>query len=325
MNIEHLITTALKGFGMGAANVIPGVSGGTIALLTGIFGRIVNSLNAIMDIKNWKALIKGNLIEFWENIDGSFLCALLFGVFLSVFTLAKLMKYTLNYYPIQTWAFFFGMILASAVTMLMKIKNFNYKDIIFGLSGIILGIAVCTLSPAKTPDDYWFIFICGAIAICTMILPGISGSFVLLILGKYEYIMKALSELNMPVILIFLFGCLVGLLAFSKLLHWLLSKFERPTMLVLVGFVIGSLIKVWPWNDMGAIAKAQLMKSTGIDFEAANNLINSFSELQIKELVNDLHILGAVIWCISGILLVVLLEYSSNIKSKNEAQNKNIL
>ncbi len=285
----HHIIVALKGFGMGAANVVPGVSGGTIALLTGIYSDIVGALNAVTEKETWKSLLHGRFREFWRLIKGDFLVALLVGVLLSVFSLAKLVTWCLTYYPILTWAFFFGLILASAVVMVRGIKDFRGADLIPSVIGLALGFVICTMSPTKTTDDIWFIFLCGAISICAMILPGISGSFILLVMGKYHYIMQAITDLNWPVIIVFGVGCVVGILAFAKLLHWLLARWERPTMLVLLGFVFGSLVRVWPWYDGEAVAAAQLLRT------------GSASPL-------DLQIPGAVIWCAVGIAAVVLFE-----------------
>lgn len=291
----HHIIVALKGFGMGAANVVPGVSGGTIALLTGIYSDIVGALNAVTEKETWKSLLHGRFREFWRLIKGDFLVALLVGVLLSVFSLAKLVTWCLTYYPILTWAFFFGLILASAVVMVRGIKDFRGADLIPSVIGLTLGLVICTMSPTKTTDDIWFIFLCGAISICAMILPGISGSFILLVMGKYHYIMQAITDLNWPVIIMFGVGCVVGILAFAKLLHWLLARWERQTMLVLLGFVFGSLVRVWPWYDGEAVAAAQLLRT------------GSVSPL-------DLQIPGAVIWCAVGIAAVVLFELLGSMK-----------
>ena len=211
------------------------------------------------------------------------------GVLLSVFSLAKLVTWCLTYYPILTWAFFFGLILASAVVMVRGIKDFRGADLIPAVIGLALGLVICTMSPTKTTDNIWFIFLCGAISICAMILPGISGSFILLVMGKYHYIMQAITDLNWPVIIMFGVGCVVGILAFAKLLHWLLARWEKQTMLVLLGFVFGSLVRVWPWYDSEAVEAAQLLRT------------GSVSPL-------DLQIPGAVIWCAVGIAAVVLFE-----------------
>lgn len=304
------IIVALKGFGMGAANVIPGVSGGTIALLTGIFGRIIDCLNSFMEIETWKLVIKGQWKEFWQKIDGRFLVALFIGVVASIFSLARLMEYVLNYYPVQTWAFFFGMIAASGVVMLMGIKGWKAVDVFWAVLGLVLGVLICTLSPTTTPDDLWFIAIIGAIAICTMILPGVSGSFILLIFGKYEYIMNAVNEMNIPVLVALVIGCGVGILAFSKFLHWLLARYERQTMLVLLGFVLGSLVRVWPWSDSAAIIKSQLLQQ-GAEKEAASQAVAALVESgqKLEPLITDVHYLGAVLFAFIGIAVVGALEY----------------
>ena len=288
-SLKHYLTVALKGFGMGAANVVPGVSGGTIALLTGIYSDIVNALNAVTEKQTWKALLSGRFAEFGKLVNGKFLAALMLGVIVSVFSLAKVVTSCLTLYPILTWAFFFGLILASTVIMFRDVKDFRLKDLIFVICGIVIGVVVCTLSPTETRDDIWFIFICGAVSICAMILPGISGSFILLVMGKYNYVMQAISDFNWPIIIVFGLGCVVGILAFAKFLHWLLARWERQTLLVLLGFVLGSLIRVWPWYDGVAVEKAQLLRT------------GSVSPL-------DLQIPGAVLWCVVGIALVVLFD-----------------
>ena len=286
-NMIKNIVVALKGFAMGAANVIPGVSGGTIALLTGIFNELIEALNAIMSVSTWKLLIKGQFKEFWETIHGTFLLWLAIGVIISVFSLAKLMEYVLAHHPVQTWAFFFGLIVVSAVFMLSDIKGWKGKEVAWLVLGIALGAFICLLSPTETTSDMWFIAVCGAIAICTMILPGISGSFILVLLGKYEYIMKAVSDLNIPVLLVFAIGCVIGIVTFSKFLHWLIGKYEKQTLLVLIGFTIGALVKVWPWADKAACETA--------------NVLNG-------QPVEALHIGGAVLWALIGAGLVLALE-----------------
>lgn len=286
-NIIKNSIVALKGFAMGAANVIPGVSGGTIALLTGIFNELIDSLNAIMSISTWKLLINKKFKEFWETIHGTFLLWLAIGVVISIFSLAKLMDYVLDHHPVQTWAFFFGLIIVSSVFMLSDIKGWKSTDVLWLVLGIALGAFICLLSPKETTSDMWFIAVCGAIAVCTMILPGISGSFILVLFGKYEYIMEAVSELNIPVLIVFAIGCLVGIVAFSKFLHWLIGRFEKQTLLVLIGFTIGALVKVWPWADKAA--------------NEAANVLNGQS-------VEALHIGGAVLWALIGAGLVLALE-----------------
>lgn len=288
--IAKNLTVALKGYAMGAANVIPGVSGGTIALLTGIFNELVEALNALMSFSSWKLLFKGKLKEFWNAVHGTFLLWLAIGVAVSIFSLAKLMEYVFTHHPVQTWAFFFGLIVVSAFFLLSDIKGWKVADVFWLVAGIALGAMICILSPSETTSDLWFIALCGAIAICTMILPGISGSFILVLLGKYEYIMKAVSNLDWPVLLVFALGCVVGIVAFSKFLHWLMSRYGRQTLIVLIGFTIGALVKVWPWADKAAC-------------EAANVLTG--------DPAGTLHLPGAIIWALVGAVSVLALELVS--------------
>lgn len=195
-NIIKNAAVALKGFAMGAANVIPGVSGGTIALLTGIFNELIEALNAILSVSSWKLLLKGEVKEFWKNIHGTFLFWLGVGVIVSVFSLAKLMEYVLAYHPIQTWAFFFGLIVVSGAYMLYDIKGWKVADGLWLVFGVFLGAMICLLSPTQTTDAGWFIMICGAIAICTMILPGISGSFILVLLVSMNILCQRSASLT---------------------------------------------------------------------------------------------------------------------------------
>lgn len=298
-SLVNSIVVGIKGFMMGAANVIPGVSGGTIALITGIYDKLIGSLNALMSVKTWKLLFKKDFKGFWGAINGAFLVYLSIGVLISIFSLAKVMEYCLSYYPIQTWAFFFGLILASSALMLRDVKEWKGKDVITTIAGVVLGLVICTLSPTTTPDSLWFIAICGAISICTMILPGISGSFVLVILGKYDYIMSAVSDFNITVLAVFGIGCAIGIMAFAKFLHWLLERYERSTMLVLIGFVLGSLIKVWPWSDKLTLSAAQTLRTGMPSVEL------------------DLMLPSAVIMCLLGLGLVACIEmFNKKMKTK---------
>ncbi len=296
----------LKGAGMGAADVVPGVSGGTIALMTGIYSKIIDSINSLSKPSSWKIFFKGRFREFWKKVNGSFLFSLLLGILISVFCLAHLMGYVRTYYPVQTWAFFCGLIVASSVLMISNTKEWTLKDVLYTLLGTVAGVTICLMTPGQTPDDIWFIFICGAIAICMMILPGISGSFVLLLLGKYDFIMQAVRDVNVPILVVFACGCIVGIILFARALRWLLDRWERHTMLVMLGFVIGSLVKIWPWNDMLTVAKAQFMRSGFLD-EAAS----AAAEITMASGADvvDLQIPGAILWALIGIALVVSLEY----------------
>lgn len=315
-NLIKNAVIAVKGFAMGAANVIPGVSGGTIALLTGIFNELIEALNAVLSISSWKLPLQGKFKEFWKHIHGTFLLSLGIGLVISVFSLAKVMEYVLAYHPIQTWAFFFGLIVVSGIYMLYDIKKWKGGDCLWLVFGIILGAVICMLSPTQTTDASWFIVACGAIAICTMILPGISGSFILVLLGKYEYVMGAISELNWPVLILFGIGCVLGLAAFSKFLHWLIAHYERPTLITLIGFTLGSLVKVWPWSDKVSVLTAQLMREGQTAEQAslgAQGLLDT--GLDLSTLINP-QTASAIIWMVVGALLVIFLEWIGHKSAK---------
>ena len=309
---DYLLIT-VKGACMGAADVIPGVSGGTIAFIMGIYDEFVGSI-ARIDTEAVKMLLSGRIRDFWKHINGNFLVSIVCGIGLSVIALAGLMQMLLSDHPIQTWAFFFGLIVASSIFILRGISGWKLREALFLVFGIVLGIVVCTLSPTQTPDALWFIFLSGAIAICAMILPGISGSFILLILGKYQYIMGVITDLvsgvdlgrNLLIIGVFGIGAVVGILGFSKFLHWLLARWNKETLIVLAGFIIGSLVKVWPWSNAEAIVTSQFpelaaMAETlpdGIPAEIVNQYMGSA----------DLHIIGAVIFALIGFSLVTGIE-----------------
>ncbi|MDD2595283.1 MAG: DUF368 domain-containing protein [Bacteroidales bacterium] len=245
---DYLIVT-LKGIGMGAADVIPGVSGGTIAFLTGIYTELIESIKQI-DLKAFKLLLTGKIGQFWKKINGNFLISLIIGIAISFFSLAKLMIYLMDNHPIPLWSFFFGLIISSAIFILRDVKHWKFSYFIFMTIGIAIGAVICLISPSDTPSGYWFIFLCGAIAICAMILPGISGSFILLLMGKYHYMMDALSNMEIVTLIIFALGAAIGIIGFSHVLSWLLKKFYSMAICLLSGFMIGSLIKIWPWQQL---------------------------------------------------------------------------
>ena len=318
---DYLFVT-VKGICMGAADVIPGVSGGTIAFMTGIYEELVGSINSING-EAVKLLFSGKFKAFWKHINGNFLLSLVAGILISILSLAKLMTYLLTNHPIQTWAFFFGLIVASSIFILKGVSGWKFKDIVMLILGIIIGVVVCTLTPTQTPDGLWFIFICGAIAICAMILPGISGSFILLILGKYEYMLGTITKitsgdgrlLDFAVILIFVVGALIGILAFSRFLHWLLARYHRATLLVLAGFIIGSLVKVWPWSDMATVAASQHPELAALPSFVWEDVAAQYSGLI------DYHIGGAVCFALVGFVLVVGIELVSNYIGKKRGSS----
>lgn len=315
---------AVKGACMGAADVIPGVSGGTIAFITGIYDQLISSINSINGTAV-KLFFSGKFKEFWKHINGNFLLSLFCGIIISVLSLAGLMQYLLEHHPIQTWAFFFGLIVASSIFILRGIEGWNLKSVIFLILGVILGVVVCTLSPTQTPDALWFIFLSGATAICAMILPGISGSFILLILGKYKYIMGTITGVTtgtavgegLVILGVFAVGAVCGILAFSRFLHWLLARYHKQTLLVLAGFIIGSLVKVWPWSNMEAIVISQFPEIA--DMAAATGQAIPVEVLADYLPQVNMQIGSAVLFALIGFFLVTGIEIVGKVLSRKQA------
>lgn len=330
-SLKDYLLIGVKGACMGGADVIPGVSGGTIAFIMGIYDEFVGSI-AKLDAAAVQLLLKGKFRELWKHINGSFLLAVLAGIGVSVVSLAGLMQMLLSDFPIQTWAFFFGLIVASSIFILRGISGWKLREALFLVLGCVLGVVVCTLSPTQTPDALWFIFLSGAIAICAMILPGISGSFILLILGKYQYIMGCITGVvtgenvasNILILAVFLIGAVVGIVAFSKFLHWLLARWNKETLIVLAGFIIGSLVKVWPWSNTDAIVSSQFPEVAALGEAAHHGTLAAQEAYEAAVAANapmiDMQIGSAVVFALIGFSLVSGIEVVEKILNrKNRA------
>ena len=248
MKFSRYIVLALKGCAMGMADVVPGVSGGTIAFISGIYEELLDSIRSV-DATALRLLLRFRLAEFWRHINGRFLLPVLLGIAVAIFSLARLMTYLLTNHPIAIWSFFFGLIVASALLVARQIGRWDWRTVLAFAVGAAAAWWITVATPAETPDDWWFVMLSGAIAICAMILPGISGAFILLLLGKYQYIMHAVGEFDIPVIAVFVIGAVAGIISFSHLLSWLLKHWHDVTVAVLMGFMVGSLNKVWPWKE----------------------------------------------------------------------------
>jgi len=237
----------LRGLLMGAADIIPGVSGGTVAFITGIYDTLIDSIRAV-DLEFVTRLLRGDIAGAWQHINGGFLLALVLGIATSIFSLAQLVSWLLAHHPVPLWAFFFGLILASALVLLRQVNRWSAVPLVCLLAGVALAVFIA-LSPGMSLDwGYWGIFLAAFLAICAMILPGISGSFILVLLGVYGPVLAAIKNLELGFLLVFILGAGCGLLCFSRLLHWLLHRFHQATMAVLTGFLFGSLVVVWPWK-----------------------------------------------------------------------------
>lgn len=238
----------LKGMGMGAADVVPGVSGGTIAFIVGIYDELIQSIKSI-DLTALRLFLTGHFAEGWTRVNGYFLLSILAGIGISVFSLAKIITWLLTNHPVLVWAFFFGLVLASAWLVAKDVSRWTWKTVLGFVAGTVSAYFITVATPAETPSNLLFVFVCGAVAICAMILPGISGSFILVLLGKYFYIMDAVKSLRLLVLGVFAAGACVGITTFSRLLSFALSHVRNLTLAVLSGFMLGSLNKVWPWKE----------------------------------------------------------------------------
>lgn len=287
---------------MGAADVVPGVSGGTIAFIAGIYEELVDSIKSI-NLHALKLLFTLKLKAFWQQINGSFLFSILLGIGISIFSLAKLMTWLLEHYPIQIWSFFFGLIIASTVLVAKEIQRWHAGTVIALIIGAAVAYVITILSPSETPNAWWFIILSGAIAICAMILPGISGAFILLLMGKYAYILGAVSDLQFGILLLFAFGAVAGIVSFSHLLSWLLKKHHTATVATLTGFMVGSLNKVWPWKET--------LETYTDSHGAVHPLVEAnISPAAFEQLTGTPSFLWqAILLCIFGFVLIFGLEY----------------
>ena len=237
----------LKGMAMGAADVVPGVSGGTIAFISGIYEELIASINGIRP--SLLGVLKNQGFRaFWKQLNGGFLLAVLSGIAISVLSLAKGISWLLTHQPILLWSFFFGLVLASVIYVAKGISRWNLAGLAMGIAGAVLAYAVVSLPVSQGQATLPYLFLSGALAICAMILPGISGAFILVLLGSYKTVLDAVHQRDLQVILVVGAGAAVGLLSFARLLKWMFSKFKNATLALLTGFIIGSLPKIWPWK-----------------------------------------------------------------------------
>ncbi|MBO4232593.1 MAG: DUF368 domain-containing protein [Bacteroidales bacterium] len=304
--MKNWIMVFLKGMGMGAADVIPGVSGGTIAFITGIYERLITAIKSV-NWQNIKLFFTGHFKEFWKNIDGTFLLFLIAGIVTSFLSLAKLMTYLLENQPVLVWAFFFGLIMASTIFIGKDVK-WNWKTVLTFVLFAVLSFFITSPEnqPLNATNANWYIFLCGAIAICAMILPGISGSFILVLLGEYLFMLSAIANLNIVPILIFMCGAVIGLLSFANLLSWLFKHFKMITLAALTGFMLGSLNKIWPWKET---------LSTYADRHGVEHALTQMNVLPASY-SGDPQILWAVLLVVFGFALIFIIEFIAKKLSK---------
>lgn len=279
--VKELLVVMLKGMAMGIANVIPGVSGGTIALITGIFERLINAIKSF-DLNAIKLLFKGKFKEFIEYTDLVFLISLFLGVGIAIIIIAKLFEYLFLNYPVYIWSFFFGLILASIYFVGKTIEKWNLGVIIFFVLGAAIAITLTLMTPATQNDSTWYLVVCGVVAICSMILPGLSGSYVLILMGNYQLVaIDAINNMRLEIIIPVGIGAVIGLIAFSHFLSWLFKKYKNQTLAVLTGFILGSLGVIYPWKTPIEQTFGDKVKVVGYEYLAPQINIEFFIAILI--------------------------------------------
>lgn len=282
-----------RGFAMGAADVVPGVSGGTMAFILGIYDELLDAIHSV-DMNFIRRIFTLKWREAFDNFPWQFLLALALGIGTAILTLANALHWALENKPVYIWAFFFGLIVASIITVRKRVGTWSAVNILAALAATVGAYILVGLTPSETPHTPLLLFLSGAFAICAMILPGISGAFILVLLGKYAYVLAAVKNFDFVTVALVGAGAVIGLLAFVRLLRWMLNKNHDLVVSILTGFMIGSLRKVWPWKELEPISETFIKETNFIP--AAFN-----SEVFI-----------AVLFMVAGIALVLVMEYFAN-------------
>ena len=297
-SLKEYVVISLKGMAMGAADVVPGVSGGTIAFISGIYEELLNSISSF-NFSLINVFKNEGFKSVWIKVNGNFLVSLFVGILISVLSLAKLIESMLENHPIVIWSFFFGLVLASIIYIGKQITKWTKGSVLCLILGAMLAFYITTLNPMVSANSSpWFLFLVGMIAICAMILPGISGSFILVLLGAYKPVLNALNTKDFVSIIIFLVGAILGLLSFSRMLKWLFSTYKNYTLATLTGFIIGSLNKIWPWKE--TISWRTNSKGIEVPFNTASVSPFSFE--------GDNQLLISIFLMLIGFGLIILLE-----------------
>ncbi len=287
---------AARGFAMGAADVVPGVSGGTMAFILGIYEELIESLRQPLSLKIIRLALNFKIKEVLQAVNWQFLGSLGIGILAAIFTLASFLESALVNYPALVWSFFFGLVVASIFTVIKRVKRWGLLTYAAAIVGTIAAYITVGLVPIQTPEDAWFIFLSGFIAICAMILPGISGSFILVLLGKYQYILSAVTNRDFLTLIIFSLGCGIGLVTFAQVLGWLFKRYHDVTVAVLIGLMVGSLRKIWPWKET---------LSTILDRHGAEIPVE---QVNILPPVFDAQVAIALVLALVGFAVVFLLD-----------------
>ena len=303
--LKDYAVITLKGMAMGAADVVPGVSGGTIAFISGIYEELLSSISSV-NFKLLSVLKSDGVKAVWKEVNGNFLTALLLGIGISVVSLAKGISWLLMNEPVLLWSFFFGLVLASILYIGKQIEKWSFLTVLLLLLGAILAYYITTLDPLISENtSSLYLFIAGALAICAMILPGISGAFILVLLGAYKPVLDAVHSRDFKTLIIIATGAVIGLLSFSKILKWLFNSYKDLTLAVLTGFVLGSLNKIWPWKE----TLTWRVNSHGIKVPLNEQSISPFN------FSGDSQLMGAIVLAFVGFAFILILE---RIAVKNE-------
>lgn len=297
---KHILLFA-KGIAMGAADVVPGVSGGTVAFISGIYDELLRSIASVPAALGM--LLRGRVLAAWQAANATFLLVLLAGILTSVLSLARLITFLLAVHPIPVWSFFFGLILVSSHLVAREIQRWNWSRFVSFVMGAAFAYWITVASPVQWGTDSLSIFFAGSIAICAMILPGISGSFILLLLGLYPFILGAVKGLDINVLMLFASGCLVGIVSFAGLLRWLLVRWRDLTLALLTGLMLGSLNKLWPWKE--TLTWHADSHGQQVPLLQTNLLPGRFAEVSGQ----DPQLLLAILLALGGVLLVLGLEW----------------
>ncbi len=289
---------------MGAADVVPGVSGGTIAFVSGIYEELLDSISKL-NIKAFSVLKNDGIRPFWDYINGSFLLSLFAGIACSVISLAKGISWLLEEQPILLWSFFFGLVLASVVFLAKELKSVIWWQYIWTVLGIVIALYISSLGVSENSQSMWYLFLSGAVAICALILPGISGAFILVLMGSYEHILNAVHERELKTIFIVGLGALSGLAIFSRFLKWTFKHYKNQTLLILIGFVLGSLSTIWPWKE---ILEKMMIGEKEIILSTKNVLPGNFKD--------DPQLLLSLVSGLIGFLLIFALEKIATYKAQ---------
>jgi putative membrane protein len=306
--MKEYVIYLVKGIAIGVANIIPGVSGGTIALITGIFERLINAIKAF-DLTAAKLLFSGKWKAFAEKTDFYFLLTLFVGIALAIIALARVFGFLFKSYPVYIWSYFFGLVLASIYYVAKTIDRWNFVVILFFLFGTSFAVFVSLINPAAENSNFWYLFLCGIVAICSMILPGLSGSFVMILMGNYQLVaIHAINQRDFAVLLPVALGAVIGLVAFSHVLSWVFKNYKDQTIATLTGFILGSLNVLWPWKT------AEYLKNSAGDFilKHGEKVVARYASIWPAQY--DKSFWTAVAIMVLGVISIVVVEWMAQRK-----------